>query len=341
VSVEDVNKVERSAVFHENIVTEHDLLASEFALEHSTSSGGEVGGSGSMWTQMRRVFFQNKLAVISAVIIIVMVGMCIIVPFFYQSSYWNLAITQSPAQNSCFSNAGQGVQGNLAPSLHHLLGCTGGLDNFGLMFYAGRFTLAIGFLAGFVNMTFGAAYGIFSGFRGGKTDATMMRLVDILLSVPTLYLLILIISVYGDNLWSLVFVIGFTGWFGVARLMRAEAQVIREREYVQAADSMGATRRRVLWRHILPNGMSTMVTATTFAVGDAVLLLATLGFLQIGLKPPEYDWGSMIQLGSGYFRDGYWWTMWPVAILFILFVLATNYIGDAARDAFEVRLQER
>jgi len=123
--------------------------------------------------------------------------------------------------------------------------------------------------------------------------------------------------------------------------MRAETQTLRERDYVQAAKSMGASQGRILWRHILPNAMSTMVTMSTFALGDGILVLAGIGYLGFGLTPPQFDWGSMIQNASGIFQLGYWWTLWPCAILFILFVLSTNYIGDALRDAFEVRLQER
>jgi peptide/nickel transport system permease protein len=344
VSVEDLDAVKGADSLDRNVFTEHSLLESEIAREHGETGGGAVSGSGSLVKQMARVYLQNKLAVASAVLILVMIMLCVVVPLFYHSSYWFVAPTLTPQVNTCFSSNPAltfAYVGNSAPSSGHILGCTGGYDNFGLIFLAGRYSLAIGFLAAFVNMTLGAGYGIFSGFKGGKTDALLMRIVDVLLSVPTLYLLLLVIVLYGETLWSLVLVIGFTGWFGVARLMRSEAQVIREREYVQAATSMGSTRRRILWRHVLPNGVSTMVTAATFAVGDAVLVLATLGFLGLGLKRPEFDWGSMIQLGSSFFRDGEWWTMWPVAIIFIVFVLATNYIGDATRDAFEVRLQER
>lgn len=319
--------LERDFELEQELIAEHGL----------TPDGGQVSGSASMWVQMARIFMRNKLAIISVVFLFVMIAMCVIVPLFYASDYWQYAV--STTNGTCFANGNNlGLHG---PDLHNLLGCTKGYDDFGLLFYAGRYSLSIGFLAAVVNMTLGVAWGIFAGFRGGKIDAGMMRIIDVFLSIPGLYLLILFITVYGQNLWAIVWVLGFTGWFGVSRLMRSEAQVLREREYVQASTSMGASRSRIMWKHILPNGASTMITAGTFAVGDAILALAALGFLGLGLVPPQFDWGSMIQQAVGYFDIGDWWTLWPVAIAFILVVLATNYIGDALRDSFDVRLQQR
>jgi peptide/nickel transport system permease protein len=305
----------------------------------ATPEGGEVSGGGSIVRQMFRVYVQNKLAVISSIFVIVLLLLCIIVPFTYPTSYWTLAI--SDFTSTCFNNTQAGLSGSAAPSAHHWLGCTTGYDNFGLLCYAGRFSLFIGIFAGLATIAVGTLYGILSGYRGGKIDATMMRVNDVFLSIPGLYLLLLVITIYGSNIWSLIFVIGFTSWFGVARLMRGEAQILRDREFSQASRSMGATGRRVMWSHVLPNSVSTMLTAATFAIGDAVIALSTLGFLGLALKPPDFDWGTMIQNATQQFELGYWWTLWPVAIVFILFVLSTNYIGDALRDAFEVRLQER
>jgi peptide/nickel transport system permease protein len=304
-----------------------------------TPEGGEVAGTGSITRQMIRVFIQNKLAVGSLAYVTVLILLCIIVPFWYSRSYWTFA--PSNFTSNCFNLTNAGRFGSAAPSSAHILGCTTGYDNVGLLFYAGRFSLLIGLLAGFVTMIVGTTYGIVAGYRGGKIDSILMRLNDVFLSIPTLYLLLLVITIYGSTVWSLIGVIGFTSWFGVARLMRGEAQILRDREFSQASRSMGATGRRVMWKHVLPNSVSTMMTAATFSIGDAVILLSTLGFLGLALKPPDFDWGTMIQNASGLFQVGYWWTLWPVGIAFILFVLSTNYVGDALRDAFEVRLQER
>jgi len=326
----------------EPAVSQLHVEGTAVASEHGTlADGGEVRGSGSIFIQMFRVFMQNKLAVGACLYIFFVVMLCIVVPQLYPQHYW--ATAGADYGSSCYLPIGSvtGNPGNAAPNAAHWLGCTGGFDNVGLLAYAGRFSLMIGLLSAFVTMTVGTAYGIVAGYRGGWLDSVLMRFDDVFLSIPVLYLLLLVITIYGQGLWSLIGVIGFTSWFGVARLMRSEAQLLRNREYAQAARSMGATGRRVMWRHVLPNAVSTMVTAGTFALGDAVLTLSALGFLGLGLRPPDYDWGTMIQSASSGFEQGWWWTLWPVAFIFILFVLSTNYIGDALRDSFEVRLQER
>jgi peptide/nickel transport system permease protein len=319
------------------------VQGSEERLEQATPEGGEVAGTGSISRQMLRVFLQNKLAVIAACYIIALLLACIIVPLptFFSRSYWSFA--NSNYLSTCYQGLPLAASnlGSPAPSWGHPLGCTGGFDNVGLLFYSGRFSLTIGILAGIVTMVVGTLYGIVAGYKGGVIDSILMRLNDVFLSIPGLYLLLLVLVVYGHSVKSLVVVIGFLGWFGVARLMRSEAQLQRDREFSQASRSMGATGWRVMRKHVLPNSISTMVTAATFSVGDAVIALATIGFLGFGLSQPDFDWGTLIQNASTQFEQGYWWTLWPVAGVFILFVLSTNYIGDALRDAFEVRLQER
>jgi peptide/nickel transport system permease protein len=325
-----------------NSLVQRSLQEREVGVELDENDGGEVAGGGSIARQMFRVFIQNKMAVISSAYIFVLVMLCLIVPFFYGQSYWSDA-GATAGHNSCFTSSIPGGYGSAAPSWHHVLGCTLGIDNWGLLFYAGRFSLFIGMAAGIAAMVIGTFYGVIAGYRGGRLDSVMMRLNDVFLSIPGLYLLILVIVIYGQNLWSLIFVLGFTGWFGIARLMRAEAQILRDREFSQASRSMGATGRRVVWKHVLPNSVSTMMTAATFSIGDAVIILSTLGFLGLALTPPDYDWGTIINNATNnqQIELGYWWTLVPVAVVFILFVLSTNYIGDALRDAFEVRLQER
>jgi peptide/nickel transport system permease protein len=301
----------------------------------TTPAGGEVTGSGSMIRQMLRVFLQNKLAVASVIYMLIVTVGC----FFGQYLYHADLNANDALTGTCFNNSAIGYSG---PSLAHPFGCTsGGLDELGLIMFAGKYSLIVGYLSAAVTMTFGVAYGIISGFRGGWLDTVLMRLNDMFLSIPGLYLILLILTVVGRSTTGLILVIGGTGWFGVARLMRGEALSLRDREYAQAVRAMGGGGRRIVWKHILPNSMSTAATAGTFALGDSILALTALGFLGLGLAPPLTDWGTMIQNGSNDFGSGSWWEIWPLGIIFILFVLSTNYIGDALRDAFEVRLQER
>ncbi len=169
----------------------------------------------------------------------------------------------------------------------------------------------------------------------------MMRLLDAFLSIPCIFLLITLITLFSRSTTFLILLIGLTGWFGNARIIRGDALLIRRLEYSQAATSWAPARSHIIRRHVFPNSISNIVTVATFSVADAILFLSTLGFLGLGIQPPQTDWGTMLQNGSDQIANGYWWEVYPLAIIFILVVVSINYIGDALRDAFEVRLIER
>jgi peptide/nickel transport system permease protein len=180
-----------------------------------------------------------------------------------------------------------------------------------------------------------------AGLIGGVVDNFMMRILDALLSVPILILLITLLTLYQRSTFFLIIVIGVTGWFGNARIVRGDALLIRQLEYTQASESMGAGRWHVIRRHVFPNSISNIVTVATFSVADAILALSLLGFLGLGIQTPQTDWGTMLQNGASQISNGYWWEVYPLAFVFIAVIVAINYIGDALRDAFEVRLLER
>jgi peptide/nickel transport system permease protein len=136
-------------------------------------------------------------------------------------------------------------------------------------------------------------------------------------------------------------VIGFTAWLIPARLVRGETLVLRVREFVQAVRVMGGTSRRIVLRHIVPNTLGTIIVNATFQVADAILYLAALGFIGIGVPAPQTDWGTMLSDGVNYAASGYWWEIYPAGVAIVLVVVALNFVGDALRDAFEVRLQRR
>jgi peptide/nickel transport system permease protein len=284
-----------------------------------------------LWRQMLEVYLSNKLAVASTIVLAIIVLGCFFGPHFYQTNQTN---------SSALVNAG--VPKNLAPSWAHPFGTdTDSFDELGRIMYAGQYSLTLGFLAGVVTIVAGTLYGMIAGFFGGILDAVMMRFVDAALAIPYLFLLVALVSIYGESSTFLICVIGFTGWFGNSRIIRSDALVIRDLDYSLAAVSMGSTRWHVIRRHVFPNSMGNIVTVGTFSIADAILALSALGFIGFGLQPPAIDWGTMMNSGTNVLIDGYWWETYPVAIVFVIVIICINYMGDALRDIFEVRLRQR
>jgi peptide/nickel transport system permease protein len=302
---------------HHNLVTEN--LA-------DTEASGEVVP---MWKQRTRIFIHNKLAVASVLVLIALVLFCYMGPLLYHTNQTN----QAQALNVAF---------NSPPSLKHLLGTdSSGFDELGRIMFGGEYSLSLGMLAGFITIVVGTIYGMVSGFLGGIVDTLMMRLLDAFLSIPLLFLLITLIAVFERSTIFLIVLIGVTGWFGNARIIRGDALLIKKLEYSQASTAMGASKWHIIWRHVFPNSMSNVVTVATFSVADAILFLSTLGFLGLGIQAPQTDWGTMMQAGSVQQTNGFWWEIYPTAFVFVLVIVAITYIGEALRDAFEVRLLER
>jgi peptide/nickel transport system permease protein len=231
---------------------------------------------------------------------------------------------------------------NAPPGAGHPLGTDAtGFDMLGRIMYGGQTSLEVGFAAATIATIVGVLYGALSGFFGGWVDGLMMRIVDVILSIPLLFLLIVLVVIFTPSLSLLICVIGFTAWLVPARLIRGETLTLRVREYVMAVRVMGGSNRRIVVRHIVPNTIGTIIVNATFQVADAILLLAALGFLGLGVPAPQTDWGSMLSNGTAYALDGYWWQIWPTGIAIVLVVVAFNFVGDALRDSFEVRLQKR
>jgi peptide/nickel transport system permease protein len=302
----------------------HDSLVTENLAD--TEASGEVVP---MWKQRTRIFIHNKLAVASVLILIALVLFCFMGPLLYHTNQTN----QAQALNVAF---------NSPPSLKHLLGTdSSGFDELGRIMFGGEYSLSLGMLAGFITIIVGTIYGMVSGFLGGIVDTLMMRLLDAFLSIPLLFLLITLIAVFERSTIFLIVLIGVTGWFGNARIIRGDALLIKKLEYSQASTAMGASKWHIIWRHVFPNSMSNVVTVATFSVADAILFLSTLGFLGLGIQAPQTDWGTMMQAGSVQQSNGFWWEIYPTAFVFVLVIVAITYIGEALRDAFEVRLLER
>lgn len=295
----------------------------------SPPEGGEVSGQG-LLRSMAQVFSGNKLAVASLGVLVGMLAFCFLGPLLYHTN-------QTNAQQALIES----IQ-DAPPSWSHWLGTDqSGFDVLGRLMYGGQIALLVGFLAAIVATIIGVTYGAVSGFFGGWFDALAMRLVDVGLSIPVLFLLIALVTIYRPTTLLLVLVIAAVSWLVPARLIRAETLSLRSREYVAAVRAMGGSRRRIIARHLVPNSVGTIVVFATFDVADSILLLASLGFLGLGVPAPQTDWGTMLSNGVDVAANGYWWEVYPVGICIVLVVVALNYIGDALRDALEVRLQRR
>ena len=234
------------------------------------------------------------MVVLLAIVLFVYVG-----PMFYKTNQTN-------------TNAILSSLANQPPSSQHPLGTDiTGWDVLGRIMYGGKYSLTLGFLAGLITIVVGTAYGMISGFFGGATDAIMMRAIDAALSIPYLFLLVALVTVFGPTNTLLLLVIGLTGWWGNSRIIRGDALVIRDLEYSVASTSMGGTKLHVIRRHVFPNSISNIVTVGTFSVADAILALSALGFIGIGVQAPATDWGFMLFQGSSQLINGYWWESSP------------------------------
>ena len=200
-----------------------------------------------------------------------------------------------------------------------------------------RVSLAVAALAVALSITLGAGVGLVAGYQGGAVDAVLMRLVDGALAVPRLFLLLLVLAVPERvPLIALIVLIGATGWFGTSRLVRAEVLRLREEAYVRAAEALGASRRRIIFRHLLVNTAGPLLVAATLGVGDVILLEAGLSFLGLGVQPPTPSWGGMILDARSVLVTAPWVGIFP-GVAITLTVLATNLVGDALRDAIDPR----
>jgi peptide/nickel transport system permease protein len=234
------------------------------------------------------------------------------------------------------------LQLNQPPSAKHPLGTDYvGFDILGRLMVAGQSSLEIGLAVAVLATSFGVLWGAISGYFGGALDSVMMRTVDIVLAIPALFIFIYLATVFRPTVVLLIIVVSALSWVGPARLVRGETLSLRVREYVQAVRVMGGSSTRMIFRHVVPNTISTIVVNATFQVADAVLILATLSFLGFGLPPPAATWGGMLTNGTNYLYDGYWWEIYPAGLIIVITVVAFNFIGDGLRDALEVRLQRR
>ena len=288
--------------------------------------GGEVQSISSGWRLALREFMDNRLAVFGVVVIVFFFLFCFVGPLVYHS---NQSVTNP-------------LVTDLSPGSGHPLGTDpNGFDELGRIMKGGQAALEIGLFASFIATVIGTLYGAISGLAGGIVDGVMMRFVDILLSIPFLFVVLILATKYSGTVVDLSIVIGIFSWLVPARLVRGEVLTIRTRDFVSAARVMGSGQGRLVYRHLIPNALSVVIVNITFQVADSILALAYLGFLGFGLQYPDTSWGDMLGGAQNYVSSGYWWLVYPVGGCLVAVVLASNLVGDALRDAFDVRLRKR
>ena len=278
------------------------------------------------WQRLRR----DRVAMISLVIIVLIVLMAIFAPI----ATW---ITGHPP-NDQFRQIGLTPDGlPKGPSSQFWMGTDDlGRDIFVRIAYGSRVSLMVGVVATSIAVAIGVVVGLAAGFFGGLVDTVLARLVDVILCVPFLLVAIALVSITGPGLSITILVIGFFSWASVARIVRGQVLSLREREFVEAARSLGASDRRIMFVDILPNVLAPVIVYATLLIPVVIVIEATLTFLGLGLPPPTADWGGMISDGQAYYTTSWWFLIFPGAALLIT-TLAFNLFGDGVRDAFDPR----
>ena len=300
--------------------------ATEDLILPSPGLPGAPGKTRGMFARGLEVFLENRLAIAGVIILAVVFAFCFLGPLLYHTDQVHVNLANE----------------NLPPGAGRPLGTdNNGYDILGRLMTGGQISLEVGLAAAVLATCLGTLWGAVAGYLGGVTDIVMMRVVDALLAIPTLFLALVVVSMFPPTETELILVIALTSWLSTSRLIRGEALSLRVRDYVQAMRVMGGGSVRAVLRHIAPNAVGTIVVNATFQVADAILLVVALSYLGLGIRPPQTDWGGMLNSGINSVYDGYWWQIFPAGIAIICVVIAINFIGDALRDAFEVRLQRR
>ena len=283
-----------------------------------------VRPSTTYWHDVWQRFRRDKLALVGLVIIVIMTLMCIIMPLVSPYTY----------DSSDYLNM------NASPSWAHPCGTDQlGRDQFIRIMYGARISLTIGFVAAAINFLIGVIYGGLAGYLGGRTDMILMRIVDILSSLPSLLYIVLIMLIFGSNIGSVILALCFTSWIGTARVVRSEVMYLKHSEYVLASRLSGAGTWHLLIHHLVPNAMGPIIVSTAFLIPGAIFSEAFLSFLGIGIQAPQASWGSLANAAIPVMQ------MYPHLMLFpVLAICVTmfsfNFIGDGLRDALDPRLKK-
>lgn len=272
-----------------------------------------------------RAFMRNKIAVVGAIIIAIMTFAAIAGPLIapYDPNVINASARLQP------------------PGTEYFLGTDEyGRDIFSRLLYGARISLEVAFIAQTISVIVGVVMGLVSGWYGGLVDDIIMRLTDALFALPSLIFLIVWVSILQEPSKQSIFVaLGIIGWASIARMMRSQVLTLKEREYVLAAQAMGASATRIMFNHILPNGIAPVIVLATLGIAGVILTESGLSFLGLGVQIPNPSWGSMIDTGRNFTTSAWWYAIFP-GLAIMLTVLGFNFIGDGLRDALDPRQYE-
>lgn len=225
----------------------------------------------------------------------------------------------------------------LEPSVLHYMGTDGlGRDVFSRMLYGARISLLVGIVAVGIATAIGVVLGALAGYYRGWVDVVIMRTVDVMLSIPTFFLILAVIAFLTPSIWNIMIVIGLTSWMGVTRLVRAEFLSLREREFVMASQTLGAKDRRLIFKHLLPNSLTPIIVSSVLGVASAVLIESGLSFLGLGVQAPQASWGNILTDGKEYIQFAWWLSLFP-GLAILITVLGYNLLGEGLRDALDPR----
>ena len=278
----------------------------------------------SYWAQVRRRLLQNRLALASLGALALIALVTLLAP---------LLTPYAPDQIDPRNAFG-------TPSGAHWLGSDDlGRDTFARLLYGGRVSLLVGFTAMLISVVIGIAFGALSGYFGGWVDSLLMRITDAMMSLPRLFLLLLVLTLFGGDLLTVIIVIGATSWMSSARIVRGEFLRWKESVFVEASQALGATSGRIMLRHILPQVLSSIIVVATFGVARAILIESAMSFLGLGVSPPTPTWGNMLTNAQTFIWSAPMQAFFP-GLAILLTVLAFNFAGDGLRDALDPKQRE-
>ena len=276
----------------------------------------------SLWSDAWRRLLANKAAVAGGIILLILIFLAIFAPWIapHSYSYQNLELGAQP------------------PSGNFLLGTdTLGRDLFSRILYGARVSLLVGFVATGVALVIGVSWGIIAGYFGGRIDSVMMRIVDVLYGLPFIIFIILLMVIFGRNIWLLFGAIGAVEWLTMARIVRGQVLTVKNQEYVLAAQAMGVTNIQMFRKHIFPNILGPIAVYATLTIPQVMLLEAFLSFLGLGIQPPMSSWGTLIRYGVESMEEYSWLLIYP-GLTFTITLFALNFFGDGLRDALDPKI---